>query len=59
MPNTNMAERIGFEPTVGYPTTTFQAVTLNHSDTSPYKKAFYTNHNFCVSLYYRLRNTTD
>ena len=39
MPNTNMAERIGFEPTVGYPTTTFQAVTLNHSDTSPYKKS--------------------
>ena len=34
-----MAERIGFEPTVGYPTTTFQAVTLNHSDTSPYQKS--------------------
>lgn len=30
-----MAEEIGFEPTVGYPTLTFQASTLNHSDTLP------------------------
>ena len=53
-----MAERIGFEPTVGYPTTTFQAVTLNHSDTSPFlAKArvahcisdFIYNENFCWS----------
>ena len=30
-----VAEEIGFEPTVGYPTLTFQASTLNHSDTLP------------------------
>ena len=30
-----MAEEIGFEPTVGYPTLTFQASTINHSDTLP------------------------
>ena len=33
-----MAEEIGFEPTVGYPTLTFQASTLNHSDTLPRMK---------------------
>lgn len=39
-----MAEEIGFEPTVGYPTLTFQASTLNHSDTLPrmnYTKQIY------------------
>ena len=30
-----VAEEIGFEPTVGCPTLTFQASTLNHSDTLP------------------------
>ena len=28
-------ERVGFEPTVGYPTRLFESRTLNHSDTSP------------------------
>ena len=39
-----VAEEIGFEPTVGYPTLTFQASTLNHSDTLPrmnYTKQIY------------------
>ena len=31
-----MAERIGFEPTVGCPTLPFQGSTLNHSDTLPF-----------------------
>lgn len=36
-----MAERIGFEPTVGCPTLPFQGSTLNHSDTSPYDNNYY------------------
>jgi hypothetical protein len=36
-----MAERIGFEPTVGCPTLPFQGSTLNHSDTSPFKDMHY------------------
>jgi hypothetical protein len=35
-PNRRLAERVGFEPTVGgYPTHAFQACTLSHSVTSP------------------------
>ena len=30
-----LAERVGFEPTVGCPTTDFESVTFDHSDTSP------------------------
>ncbi len=30
-----MAERVGFEPTVGRPTTVFKTVSFDHSDTSP------------------------
>ena len=30
-----MAERIGFEPTVGYPTTTFQVPVLNSKAVIP------------------------
>ena len=30
-----VAERVGFEPTVGYPTPAFQANTIGHSVTSP------------------------
>lgn len=30
-----MAERVGFEPTVGRPTTVFKTVSFGHSDTSP------------------------
>ncbi len=31
----DMAERVGFEPTVGRPTTVFKTVSFDHSDTSP------------------------
>ena len=44
-----MAERIGFEPTVGYPTLPFQGSTLNHSDTSPYGDGNYMlNRNYII-----------
>ena len=35
---TENPEREGFEPSVGYPTQTFEIRTLNHSDTSPADK---------------------
>lgn len=44
-----MAERIGFEPTVGCPTLPFQGSTLNHSDTSPYGGSNYMlNRNYII-----------
>ena len=44
-----MAERIGFEPTVGCPTLPFQGSTLNHSDTSPYGDSNYMlNRNYII-----------
>ena len=56
-----MAEEIGFEPTVGYPTLTFQASTLNHSDTLPkmnYTKQTYTEGSdfSFISDYYLIYN---
>ena len=47
-----MAEEIGFEPTVGYPTLTFQASTLNHSDTLPKK-------NYTKQIYKRVHLLTN
>ena len=56
-----MAEEIGFEPTVGYPTLTFQASTLNHSDTLPrmnYTKQIYIEGSdfLFISDYYPIYN---
>ena len=31
-----LAEKVGFEPTVGLTTPVFKTGTINHSDTSPY-----------------------
>ncbi len=37
-----MAERVGFEPTVGYPTAVFKTAALNHSTISPVVTIQYT-----------------
>ena len=39
----NLAEREGFEPSVGLPTTVFKTVTINHSVTSPKEYLGYFN----------------
>ena len=33
--NDQMAERVGFEPTVGFPTSVFKTDAIDHSATSP------------------------
>ena len=38
-----MAERKGFEPSVSYPTQTFQVCTFDHSDTSQHFKGRFLN----------------
>ena len=35
-----VSERVGFEPTVTFATLVFKTNTFNHSDTSPYYKAY-------------------
>ena len=44
-----MAERKGFEPSVSYPTQTFQVCTFDHSDTSHYTISKKIDKNYSLS----------
>ena len=46
---TELAERVGFEPTEVFTSLVFKTSSLNHSDTSPYNSSFY----LFIELFYK------